>query len=170
MLFSIAPWKLNLMQISYRNFHLFTHLRQNQYKIILPFRIRWPRSDIAKNRNNSPYIKLEDTQTVTGPRGWLEETRRPPPVFFNVDFPNSRRKVRGGYVLEWVFNLLIMRASDISPHTNAKTPQTCYSLLDLQAWYRYDIIAVSDCCRLQTVQNWRYETGTICWVVRAASV
>ena len=25
--------------------------------------------------------------------------------------------------------------------THAKTPQTCYSLLHLQAWYRYDIIA-----------------------------
>ena len=54
--------------------------------------------------------------------------------------------------------------------THAKTPQTCYSLLHLQAWYRYVIIAVSDCCRLQTVQNWRYQIGTVCWVVRAVSV
>ena len=57
-----------------------------------------------------------------------------------------------------------------SSRTHAKTPQTCYRLLHLQAWYRYDIIAVSDCCRLQTVQNWRYQTGTVCWFVRAVSV
>ena len=54
--------------------------------------------------------------------------------------------------------------------THAKTPQTCYSRLHLQAWYKCDIIAVSDCCRLQTVQNWRNQTGTVCWVVRAVSV
>ena len=55
-------------------------------------------------------------------------------------------------------------------YTHAKTTQTCYSLLHLQAWYRYDIITVSDCCCLQTVQNWQYLTGTVCWVVRAVSV
>ena len=36
----------------------------------------------------------------------------------------------------------------ICASTHAKTPQSCYSLLHLQAWYRYDIITVSDCCRL----------------------
>ena len=47
---------------------------------------------------------------------------------------------------------------------------TCYSLLHLQAWYRYDIIAVSGCWCLQTVQNWRYQAGTVCWFVSAVSV
>ena len=54
--------------------------------------------------------------------------------------------------------------------THAKTPQTCYSLLHLQVWYRYDVIAVSDCCLLQTAQNWRYQTATVCLVVRSVSV
>ena len=50
------------------------------------------------------------------------------------------------------------------------TRKNATDLLHLHAWYRYDIIAVSDCFRQQTVQNWRYQTGTVCWVVRAVSV
>ena len=63
-----------------------------------------------------------------------------------------------------VFNLNTQKS------THAKTPQTCYSLLHLQTWYRYAIIAVSGCWRLQTVQNWRYQAGTVYWFVIAVSV
>ena len=38
-------------------------------------------------------------------------------------------------------------------HQTITHAKTCYSLLYLQAWYRYDIIAVSDCCHLKTAQN-----------------
>ena len=75
----------------------------------------------------------------------------------------------------WVLGLCIILCPNTesvkrATTTHAKMPHTCYSLLHLQAWYRYDIIAVSGCCRLQTVQNWRYQAGTVCWVVRAVPV
>ena len=75
------------------NFRFFSHLkiRQNQYKITLPFRIRWPQPDIARNRDRSPYIKLENTQTVAAARGGLEETRSPPPPFLQGRFSNSSK-------------------------------------------------------------------------------
>ena len=65
------------------------------------------------------------------------------------------------------FDHLVFHVTDTAAlcYTDAKTPQTCYSLLHLQAWYRYDIIAVWGCWRQHTVQNWRYQTGTVCWLV-----
>ena len=53
---------------------------------------------------------------------------------------------------------------------HAKMPQSCYSLLLLQVWYRNDIIAVSDLRLQKAVQNWCYQTVTVCRLVSAVSV
>ena len=89
---------------------------------------------------------------------------------------NSNKNIQFGIFALWKRTTFNERTPKISTDlktnstTHAKTPQTCYSLLHLQALYRYDIVAVSGCCRLRTVQNWWYQTGTVCWFASAVSV
>ena len=75
----------------------------------------------------------------------------------------------------WIWNSrrTYFIVAQVIVHSHNYTRKNVTDLLQpvkLQAWHRYDIIAISDWCRLQTVQNWRYQTGTVCWVVRAVSL